>query len=241
MSRSNAALFALVFIFFFSLFQLTRLEYSITERPSEFNRSVLITQNFRGIRFMRFGDDSTVQSFYDTWHPQRVISPYVQVSLQALKLEKPVRRVLVVGMGGGVMGMAARRAFPDAWIDLVDIDPVVVDLARDFMGFRSDSRMFAHAIDGAAFVRRVQLGYDLIFLDAFNGSDPPQDLITEGFFRSVAASLASGGLVVSNVVYRDVSPFYDEIIERMQKVFGTVRIATVPGGSHNRVIFAPSL
>lgn len=214
-------------------------EREIFSHPSEFNGTVRVTENFRGIRFLKFGTGDAVQSFYDTRSPDAVLSPYVRVTLSAFdRVGGPVRRVLVIGMGGGVQGTAARRRFPDAVIDLVEVCPVVASAAVDLLGLVPDDLMRVHVIDGLQFIESSKSRYDVVFIDAFNGTEPPQHLITELFFTAVRQRLAPGGVVAANVVYRDTSPVYDLILHRMVLAFGLIDIVDVPGGRQNRVIFS---
>jgi len=214
-------------------------ESLIASSPSDFNGVVRILEDREGVRRMRFSD-SAIQSAYDPHQPERVVASYLRVSLLAFDLAKrPVSRVLVVGMGSGTMGMATRRRYPDAWIDLVDIDPVVVDFASRYMGFQPDSRMIPHVIDGLLFVDQITQPYDVIFLDAFNGIDPPPALITSSFFASIRKAVADGGVVAVNLVYRDVSPQYDAILSRLVSQLGRATVLEVPGATQNRVAFFP--
>lgn len=225
----------LVFAFGVGLHNWYRGDKLIARVPSDFNDVVRVHESREGLRRMRFGDPAT-QSAYDTKDPQRVVLPYLRLQLTAFDyLKTPPSRILVVGMGGGSMGIACRRLFPDAFIDLVDIDPAVVDVAQRFMGFRPDPRMRVHVVDGRDFVAAVEDPYDVILIDAFNGIDPPAALITENFFRTVKAALRRGGVVASNVVSPDRSAAFWPIVERQTAVFGPGLVLDVPGGPYNRV------
>lgn len=228
-----------VVLLFVAASALSLIEREIFAAPSDINGTVRVSENWRGVRFMRFGSDLAIQSYHDTSNPSRVVSPYVRVTLEAFRMAgRESGRVLVIGMGGGEQAMAARRLRPDAVIDLVDICPVVVRVASDFMGFRSDDRMRVHVADGLRFVADEKSVYDVVMLDAFNGVEPPQHMITREFFESVKARLAPHGVVVVNLVYRDTSSHYDGIVQRLRSVFSSVELAEVPGGAHNRVVFA---
>ncbi len=49
------------------------------------------------------------------------------------------KRVLIVGLGGGTIPMALREILPQAQVDVVEIDPAVTKVARDYFGFRADT------------------------------------------------------------------------------------------------------
>lgn len=238
MGRTFLAASFFIVLYLVGVVFLNAYQCDIFTQASPFNDVVRVTENFKGVRHLKFGTDDAVQSYYDTRNPEAVLSPYVRVTLEAFdRVVGPVRRVLVVGMGGGTQGMAARRRFPDADIDLIEVCPVVAKAAVDLLGLTLDPRMQVHVQDGLQFIEGSPHKYDLIFIDAFNGVEPPPHLITQRFFAAVKNRLAPGGVVAANVVYRDISPAYDLIVARTSAVFGAFEIAQVPGGAHNRVLF----
>ncbi|KAF0290517.1 Methyltransferase-like protein 13 [Amphibalanus amphitrite] len=62
-------------------------------------------------------------------------------------------RVLVIGLGGGGLSRFIHGKFPKASVDVVDIDPEVVTVAKDWFGFTEDDRLRAHVADGLQFIR----------------------------------------------------------------------------------------
>ncbi len=141
-------------------------------------------------------------------------------------------------MGAGVLGWATRAQFPDAQIDLVDIDPAVVDVARRFMGFVDDARMQVHVGDGRAFVEAVTEPYDVIFLDAYLGTDAPAHLKTWQFHRAVFRSLRPHGLVAVNVLAGRFDAEYQTTLRTMAAAYPDISLRRVPDREYNRVLFA---
>src|SRR5690606_39338346 len=69
-----------------------------------------------------------------------------------LALVAPDARILYVGLGGGAMPMHAHDVLPRAAIDVVEIDPLIVDVAQAWFGFRPDSLLRVRTRDGRAFI-----------------------------------------------------------------------------------------
>lgn len=230
------------FVFFASLI-CGGILFSFTEREihsttSEYNGTVRVTQNWRGIRFLRFGDGDAVQSAVRVKDPLRIVTPYVSVSLAAFSFSaREPLRVLVIGMGAGSQAVFARRFLAGAVVDAVDIDSSVVNLAGSYFGFQPDQLLRAHVADGRQFVEAVTAPYDVILLDAFNGEDVPAHMVTVEFFQAVRRALAPGGVVASNVLYRDRSPRYDSILATAAAVFGPGIEADIAGGAHQKIVF----
>lgn len=162
------------------------------------------------LRYLRFdsprGDD---QSVIDTRDPTRVPMAYVRVVAGALALDDDEGRALVIGVGGGAFPMLVRRTKPAYVIDAVDVDPLVLDVARRYFGVKSDDKLSLIAADGARFVSagsEASAGaspYSLVLLDAYGADGIPEPLATVAFFRAVRARVAEGGAVVINIAVDD--------------------------------------
>jgi spermidine synthase len=124
---------------------------------------------------------------------------YVRHALVGLAYHGDPRRVLMVGLGGGAFSTLVHRGLPDATVDVVEIDPVVVAAARAHFGVREDGRYHVHVADAADWIGRDRGRYDFVLLDAYAGEGIPPPLGTEAFFRAVARRLAPGGVVAINI------------------------------------------
>ncbi len=171
------------------------------------------------MRFLRFDDpDAADQSVLNLRKPDDVALEYVRVAALSLALAKAPRRVLVIGMGGGTFTRMVRRHVTSAVTDAVEIDPVVVEVAKDWFGLVEDQRTRVHITDGAAFLASARGKYDIIFLDAYDGEDFPAHLASEAFFRLVKGRLGEGGVAVMNLAVED-EKIAAGIFGRWQAVF----------------------
>jgi spermidine synthase len=130
--------------------------------------------------------------------------------------------------------MFLRAHYPAATIDVAEIDPEVVDVAKTFFGFVEDERMRAHVGDGRQFIEKAPAGdYDIIFLDAFGARDVPRHLTTREFLRITRRALKSNGVVVGNVWRPASNPLYDSMVRTYQEAFEELFILEVPGDVNN--------
>lgn len=114
-----------------------------------------------------------------------------------------IKRVAIVGAGGGVTARDLARWLPTSLapglvVDVVDIDPKTFEMARKHFGYPAgDPRVRDHVADGRVFFSRATGSYDLVFLDAM-GSDAriPLHLITAEFFTLVKKHLSANGLML---------------------------------------------
>lgn len=145
------------------------------------------------------------------------------------------KRVLVIG--GGVIPTAMRRIDPGLRIDVVELDPAVVAVAKRYFGFREDPSLRTFTGDGRVFVRRqarAGVRYDLIIIDAYERVYVPEHLMAREFIGEVKSLLAPGGVVASNTFARGPLAPYEAAT--YQAIFDDTR--TVEMSMNNRIILA---
>ncbi|HSD65571.1 MAG TPA: fused MFS/spermidine synthase, partial [Vicinamibacteria bacterium] len=110
------------------------------------------------------------------------------------------RNVLVLGMGGGTTVRAYRRFYPGARVTAVEIDPVVVRVAHEYMGVDRGADLEVHVEDARPFLTRGSGSFDVIEVDLFAGGPyAPFYCLTTEFFEAVRARLEGTGLMSMNV------------------------------------------
>lgn len=121
-----------------------------------------------------------------------------------------VREVLVIGAGdGGVIRELVR--YPEIGrIDMVEIDPLVVEVCRQYLPQTAcrleDPRLMIHYEDGLKFVRSCENQYDLIIVDSTDPFGPGEGLFTREFYGNCLKALREDGIMVN----QHESPFYQE-------------------------------
>lgn len=78
-----------------------------------------------------------------------LISSYMENVASSGKMVKAV----VIGLGAGLLPMFLHRCIPVLEIEAVELDPVIVDIARKHFRFVEDKRLKVHIADGIQFVR----------------------------------------------------------------------------------------
>lgn len=207
------------------------------EGSSEFG-AVRVVERRNGLRVLYMGAGRARQSAVFPGRPTHLELAYSRVAMVGLGLVPPDGRILFVGLGGGAMPTYVRHMLPEARIDVVEIDPLIVDVASRLFGFRPDSAMTVHTGDGRAFIEATPPGsWDLIVLDAFSDDEIPRALTTRGFLEAVRSSLAPQGVVVSNV--HSSHPTYASMIATYGAVFPAVQLVRVGRRAQRIVVAAP--
>jgi spermidine synthase len=153
--------------------------------------------------------------------PDRFVMNYPQMMMSSLYINPQPRTVLIIGLGGGSLPRALGKILPEATIDVVEIDPAVVSVAKKFFDFKPRTGMNVIEADGRVYVKRAireQRHYDLIMLDAFDHEYIPEHLLTQEFLREVKALLEPAGVLAANTF--SSSRLYDHESVTYASVFG---------------------
>ena len=199
--------------------------------------TLVVTEDEQGLRTLRFGDEPDAQSIVKVGDPDQVECEYVQVMPVALALVKEPKRVLIVGLGGGSLPSLLRKHYPRMTIDVVDIDPDVVEVAKKFFGFREDASMHAYVEDGRRFIEKCKQPYDIIFLDAYGPENIPYDLATKEFLLAARRAARPNGVVAGNVWSQSSNPLHDAMLRTYQEAFDDLYIINA-GSSGNEIFLA---
>ena len=155
-------------------------------------------------------------------------------------LEHPApRKVLLIG--GGVNGSIAEALkHPSVErIDYVELDPALIDLARQFFPGQpgtldADPRVHVHYADGRRYLQAADGQFDVIIVDL---PDPQTAQLnrfyTAEFFRSAREHLAPGGLVAVELRASEetISPDLAKLLQCIRRTLSEVfpSIAVIPG------------
>lgn len=195
----------------------------VLHREKSLYRDILVTQE-AGERCMTFSVHRRAtnrQSCILTNAPDRLVLDYTKLMLAGLYVQPRPNRILVVGLGGGVLPRTLAKLLPAATIDTVEIDAAVVDVARRYFLFEPSERVHAAVQDGRVFVKRASRAgtkYDLVFLDAYDHEYIPEHMLTREFLLEVRSLLTPGGAVVANTF--SSSRLYDSESATYAAAFG---------------------
>ncbi len=171
----------------------------LTRTRSPFNDIFVIErENLREMWFQGNGR-FYLQTRIDLDRPGDLALIYTRLLLAPLIWSPNPSRILMIGLGGGVLPRFLYEVYPDIEIDVVEVDARVTELARRYFGFKESPRLQVFEDDGRAFVKQRGQKYDMVFLDAFKGGSVPYHLKTVEFYREIAQSLNKEGLLATNL------------------------------------------
>jgi spermidine synthase len=117
---------------------------------------------------------------------------------RARKRKSNVKNIAILGMGGGSAAGLVREYWPDARIEGVDIDPLMVDLGKKYLGLKANNIVIKDAKD---YLEEGQNSFDLILIDTYLGDEYPEKFVSEDFINLVKKRLKRDGLAIFNRLY----------------------------------------
>jgi len=106
----------------------------------------------------------------------------------------------MIGLGAGTGPKQFQKWYPNLAIDVVEIDPVVVEVAKRYFAFHPNGKTQVSVADGRVFLNDARETYDAILVDAYYADAIPFHLTTVEFMRVVQRRLAPGGVAIFNMI-----------------------------------------
>lgn len=188
----------------------------------------IIVQDRDNIRHLHF--DNTYQSAMNLERPDELVFGYTRYMHLAKVFAPQARRAVFLGLGGGSIQKSFHQDYPELSMDVAEIDPDVVSVAKEYFGVVEDDRLRISTADGRLFLKRSDGLYDLAILDAYSYESIPFHLTTREFLQELSNRLTPEGVVAANIigaVTGGQSRLFRSMIRTYQEVFPQVYIFPV--------------
>ncbi|KAM9357690.1 eEF1A lysine and N-terminal methyltransferase [Symphorus nematophorus] len=146
--------------------------------------------------------------------------------------------VLLVGLGGGGLPQFLRDFVPGVNVEVVELDPIVMEVAKEWFGFRPDDHLTVTLGDGLEHICSLEKEggrlFDAIMFDVDNKdstvgmSCPPAAFVETSMLQKVCSLLTPRGVFILNLVCRD-SVLRKSVLERVSAVFPTILSRKIEG------------
>lgn len=111
------------------------------------------------------------------------------------------QKTLMLGGAGYSYPKDFLSTYPDATIDVVEIDPEVTALAKKYFALKENERLNIYHEDGRVYLNQTAKKYDVIFGDAFSSQHSlPYQLTTQETVQKKFDILNEEGVVVLNII-----------------------------------------
>jgi spermidine synthase len=176
------------------------------ERSAYSHIRIRRTGSERALMFVRDNGREVTESRVDISAPHHLLLPYARGMFASYLYQPHPKRVLIVGLGGGAMVHFLQHYDPDIPVDVIEIDPAIVQLADKYFGVRTEGNVQVITGDAFEFLETTDSQYDVIFMDAFlrpseetDSTGVPSRLKTLAFYETLKQRLTPEGLVAFNL------------------------------------------
>ncbi len=156
-----------------------------------------------GLRTLHF-ESACVQGAMRVAQPWDLELEYTRVMMAGLLMRDDSsfpRNILQIGLGAGSLSRFLYRNCPRAQLTVVEIEPRVVEVAREHFALPDDAARLEIVIaDGYEYMLRSGNVFDLIIVDGFNEHAHPGDLNTLPFYQACRSRLSEQGLLAVNLI-----------------------------------------
>ena len=192
-----------------------------------------------GIRYLHFGSD-WVQGAMRIARPWSLELKYTREMMAGLLLRgarRWPRHALLVGLGAGSLAKFIYRNLPGCRITVVEINPQVEWIARQYFKLPDDPRRLSVVIgDGADYMLSGSRHYDAILVDGYDPDGLAGALDTLPFYQACRSRLSEDGLLAVNLLGRTRG--FQASLERIRVAFSGRAMAFPSCDSGNTIAFA---
>ena len=172
--------------------------------------------------------DGSIQSIMNKSDPSELLI-YTKYFPVGFVFNSNAKHVLFVGGGGFSGHKYFLSSYPNVTVDVVEIDPVVVDVAHKYFNVTSNSKLNIYNEDAREFLTKTNnQKYDFIILDAYSKNYIPFHLMTMEYYQLLYNKLSTpNGVIVSNQIGSlegDTSNLYRAAYKTMSRVFPNVYV-----------------
>lgn len=139
--------------------------------------------------------------------------------------------VLVVGLGSGATATELRDVKKK--VDVVEIEPAIVDLAKKFFDYKGDATI----ADGIAYLKQGKNRYDAVILDAFAGNNLPKHFVEPSSVEALKKRVASRGVAVVRMLARPSDPHVIDTVIGIGGAFSYRRLLGSGAGDEEQNLY----
>lgn len=142
-------------------------------------------------------------------------------------------RSLTIGGGGYTFPRYMEVFYPNAQIDVVEIDPEITKTVYNYLGLHADTRIRTYNEDGRWFVMNCKEKYDLLFIDAYNDLSIPYHLTTKEFAQLLKNIMNRDGILLTNIIDNfQKGSFLPSTVRTLREVFGEKNVNLIAISPH---------
>ncbi|MDT8310089.1 MAG: fused MFS/spermidine synthase [Methylophaga sp.] len=185
------------------------------------------------LRYLDFAD-GLLQSAIDLQNPNILPLSLNRAMLAGVIFSASIKRVLLVGTGGGAIARFLAQRFPEIYGEAVEISAEIAEIARHYFQFPASWPIYIEDI--RHFISGSQPVYDLIVLDIAMDQKTPDWILQSQFMQQCRARLTTNGHLAINLLVDDAEGFL-AAMRTIRQVFDMRTVCLSLENHRNIVVF----
>lgn len=150
------------------------------------------------VKIMGINNENQSSMFLDS---DELVNEYTKYYHLAKHFNPNFKKALMFGGAGYSYPKDYLSKYPQNTIDVVEIDPMVTELAKKYFNLKENPRLNIYHEDGRVYLNKTREKYDAIFGDAFGSHySVPYQLTTKEAAQKKYDILNNNGVVVLNII-----------------------------------------
>lgn len=185
------------------------ISFSFAEESLAKENGISIDTNYNHIQIyetIRNGQPARILSMDKTFssamylNSDDLVFRYTKFYRLAEHFHPTLKNGLLIGGGAYSYPKDFLKNFPKATMDVVEIDPQLTEISKQYFNLKDDPRLQSFHEDGRTFLNKNTKQYDAIFIDAFKSYSIPYQLATIEAAQKIYNSLSDDGIVLMNII-----------------------------------------
>ncbi len=136
-----------------------------------------------------------------------------------------VASCLILGLGGGTIINILKITYPEIEITVIEIDPVMIKIAGDYFGIKSNSSLNIICADAFNWVgKNRDSKFDLIIFDLYLGTKNPVKATYKSFLHDLKNLLDTDGFILYNRHFQNDPQEFENLKKYCQEIFKDVKL-----------------
>lgn len=175
----------------------------IAVEPSAYAFILVLENVYDGEPILILKKDAEIHSgmYLDESKSDQPVFPYLKFFHLDEYFAPAPRTALLIGAGSFTGARDFLRRFPEATMDVVEIDPKITEIAKKYFKLPETDRLSVIHEDGRLFLNKNTKKYDIIYNDSFSSyMSVPYQLTTREALTKINDGLNNDGIFIVNLI-----------------------------------------
>ena len=160
-----------------------------------------IQSQINGVLKVRYIDGKKRLDARDSNYSFGSVTPILKKGLEKIRFGDDTWTILLLGLWWGSVIETIRETFHSrAYIEVVEIDPLMIEVAKQEFGLERFQNVTIVEGDALDYIKNSSAPFDLIIIDIFINNVTPDAFIEEVFLSQLSTHLSQNGYIIFNTM-----------------------------------------